>query len=342
MTLDSFRAFFIIVVMAFHYLVAWAPPFHEENLYGFATTYDPYFALGNLGVEAFFVLSGTFITVTVLRSSDAIDFAYRRFSRIYPALVIAAIVSFAFLNTVGLPEFHTTPLEFVASIALVAWQLGLKYVDGAYWSLAVEVKFYIWVAIMFWLLRERFWVGLIVLQIAGALIELVALKVGKVIFLANYMPFFLCGTAIAYQTFLKQPKVATILYAMSAVFFVIHWPALPIKQVPLIVSNLAILFVVAVLIAVTSLDIRLEWAPLARLGLVSYEIYLIHQNIGVTLIHYLKLWTRMPDIAAISIVVLAVYGLAELLHLASERVRTNLNSHYRAIRLRVRPAAQGG
>lgn len=115
--IDAFRGLAILAVMAYHYTIRW------PDLYGFEHTYSPIFGLGKYGVHLFFVVSGLVITMTVLRSADAIEFAVRRFARLYPAFVAAACVTFVCMQW-GPPQFRRGFIDLFASLSMDAKVLG--------------------------------------------------------------------------------------------------------------------------------------------------------------------------------------------------------------------------
>src|SRR5690606_1313250 len=139
----------------------------------------------------FFVVSGLVITMTVLRSRDALHFGVRRFGRLYPALFVAALVTFT-LNAWGPEQFHRSWADLAASLTLDARLFGQRYVDGAYWSLAVEARFYLYVALAWALLKERFWIGV------TAIALLASLPFGSAwtyLLIAPWWPYLMAGMA---------------------------------------------------------------------------------------------------------------------------------------------------
>ena len=75
-------------------------------------------------------------------------------------------------------------------------------------------------------------------------------------------------------------------------------------------------FVIMGLVATHRLDrIRWRWLPVA--GALTYPLYLIHQDIGFTTIAYLR--DKVPSIALVVLVYVAMLGLAWGIHRAVER-----------------------
>lgn len=295
--IDAFRGVAIIAVLAFHYTVRW------PDVYGFDREYPWWLMLGGYGVHLFFVVSGLVITMTVLRSSSALHFGVRRFARLYPAFLLAAVLTFTAMQW-GPEPFRRSWADLFASLTMDAQLFGNRYIDGAYWSLAVEAKFYILVALSWALLRERFWIGVLLISAAALL------PVGPLwsnLLIAEWWPYLLAGMAGWYGIFEKRRMPAALLGAMAVALYVWHRPGAWYVDVGLaggISTFMLLLWRVP------------NWQPgfvrwLAWIGALSYSLYLLHQNLGVTVIQEL---TRagLPDLAAIGGATAAMVGLAYL------------------------------
>src|ERR1700733_8298890 len=92
--LDAFRALAILAVLLHHYLVRWAPPYYETNLYGYQHVYSHWFNFGYLGVRFFFMISGFVIFMTLEHCKHAFEFWFRRVARLYPAYILCTIMTF--------------------------------------------------------------------------------------------------------------------------------------------------------------------------------------------------------------------------------------------------------
>jgi peptidoglycan/LPS O-acetylase OafA/YrhL len=102
-------------------------------------------AVGDVGVEIFFVISGLVIAMSAenLRGMQgALRFVRLRASRILPALWISSLIGFAMLllNGGSLPTLAVTLLKS-ATLSPIG-----PYIDGVVWSLVVEAVFYLTVA----------------------------------------------------------------------------------------------------------------------------------------------------------------------------------------------------
>lgn len=323
--IDAYRGVAILAVIAFHYSVRWT------EVYGYDDIYPASLKTGRYGVHLFYVVSGLVITMTVLRSKDALHFAVRRMARLYPAFVVAAILTFALMRF-GPEPFQRGWFDLLASLTMDATLFGQRYIDGAYWSLAVEVKYYFFVAASYWLLRDRFWIGVIGIALLGLL------PFGKLwayLFIAPWWPYLLLGMAGWFAIFERRNTPAIALAITSVVLYVAHRP-------DGLVADLFIWGFALTMLAI--LRFAPGWSPLpvrmlAGVGAISYSLYLLHQNLGVSLIGQL---TRLglPDIAAMLLATAVMMGLSTLSYLYVEKpgARLTLSIYDRLRGPKPRPA----
>ncbi|WP_409560528.1 acyltransferase family protein [Hyphomicrobium sp. MC8b] len=312
-TIDSLRGLAILLVICFHYLVRWAPPFFPDNLYQYSQAYSPLWELGRFGVEFFFVISGTVIALTVESSSNAVDFLFRRFSRIYPALICSIFVTFFIVNVFGPEPFHRGVVDIISSMlmlpAVLPSKWNFQYVDGVYWSLAVEFKFYAVVAFFLILLGRRFWAGIILFGILGEICFHIAPNLADKIFIHQYMSFFLFGVAIAQWHFSRNVLAASLCLMSAVILYVLNLDYVSLLDQPSVVAALFVATGVVLMGVLICLNVPLSWRPLLLVGQASYSLYLLHENIGITIISNLKR-LGFGDMTAIAIAFTSMLALA--------------------------------
>lgn len=138
--LDTLRALAIILVLIYHYLVV----VNNERLFGFLS------AIGWMGVDLFFVLSGYLIGNQILspiakQQHFSIRLFYiRRFLRTLPNyLVILAV----YLSIPSLTGNHTAPLwEFLTFTQNLSMRPGETFTHS--WSLCIEEQFYLFLPLV--------------------------------------------------------------------------------------------------------------------------------------------------------------------------------------------------
>lgn len=157
--LDGLRGAAIIFVVLFHAYFRWnvIEPFEQP-----ATISDP-LSYGWLGVELFFAISGFVIYMTLLNARNIMSFAISRYLRLAPAMIVASVV--IYLSSFAIAERPEGPLQLVDFLPSLTFLdprllsevtgLSVQSLDGAFWSLYVEVKFYAAAALLFFVCRDR-------------------------------------------------------------------------------------------------------------------------------------------------------------------------------------------
>ncbi|HEJ2468553.1 TPA: acyltransferase [Vibrio cholerae] len=148
-SLDILRAFAALSVFFYHIDVVGNNPFS-----GFLN-------FGGIGVDLFFVLSGFFIGLSVIRQKEWClrNFCRRRFLRIAPAYYVSILLMIAFVT----PPYLNSAVGFFDIFSHVTFLHSLNYsthgsLNGSYWSLGIEVYFYIIMALSAPLIRNKAWI----------------------------------------------------------------------------------------------------------------------------------------------------------------------------------------
>ncbi len=311
-TIDFFRGIAILLVIAFHF---------TARLPGYALNITegapwPVF-FGWVGVYFFFIISGYCIFMTLERAPSVGVFLARRFSRIYPAFVAAVLLLFVFGLFAHIPsvpeanyqEVQPGLVDVVLNLLFVG-ELG-EWVNGSFWSIAVEIKFYALVAIMAGLLHDkgRFtlvfgWLALVMAPV-WALSTLVSgegaitpQSMLKFLAIAPYLTFFAVGIlGRQYEAGMKgtgKLLVANIIMSVLVVFLEAYSPtasgALMTAAVSAAVYLALALMFVRYLAGKSIPNIPgLTWS-VAQIGLLSFSWYLIHENIGISMLATLNLY----------------------------------------------------
>lgn len=291
--LDGFRALAILMVIGFHYFSRWAQPMAAVTKYPYGGELSHFwlFQYGYLGVNLFFIISGFVISMTLFRSSSLLDFAWKRFARLFPTMLLCSIITFILVWLLPQPGFTRHLRDFAPSLTFTDPQIWEKLfgghfapMDGVYWSLAVEVKFYFWIGILFFLSRQRrFFLASAVLfpllwglhQILTKLAAGYADRLGSV-FVLEYLPWFVAGIGF-YALFADH---------RSRLGWLLVGEALVVEAATQWIGLLSMLLFDALFWAMLYRPRWIAWSaarPLAAIGAASYSLYLLHQHIGLSL-----------------------------------------------------------
>jgi peptidoglycan/LPS O-acetylase OafA/YrhL len=166
--IDGLRAVAVLSVVAFHAFPAWMKG-------------------GFIGVDVFFVISGFLISTIIFENLDRGTFSFtefyaRRIKRIFPALLLVLIASFAFGWFALLADEYKQLGKHIAAGAgfvsnLVLWSEAGYFDNSAetkpllhLWSLGIEEQFYIiWPFVLWFAWKRKF--NLLTLTVIVALIS---------------------------------------------------------------------------------------------------------------------------------------------------------------------------
>ena len=135
--LDALRGIAALAVVLFHYTVK-APEILPR-----VVTVDYGFPIGNYGVQLFFAISGFVIFMTLERTKNTADFAFARFTRLFPAYWAAILVTTLAVHLLGASELAQPGEVIATNFTMLQGFIYVPAVDGVYWSLTVELAFYL-------------------------------------------------------------------------------------------------------------------------------------------------------------------------------------------------------
>lgn len=314
--LDGFRAVAILAVLGFHYYSRYGSDPRGIYPFGDAWSGFPPFAYGYYGVHLFFAVSGFVITLTLMRCETAGEFAVRRLARLWPTMLVCACLTYLFVQAFPL-YFPRRLADFAPSLTFIDGRYferlfpGSKFdwMDGAYWSLFVEIRFYALAAAMYFIARARFLVHMVLYSLAtfGAYWLLLLAQhvraadtIHDVLFLA-YLPWFLFGIA-AHCLWSGKRRWAAALAATGFLSLAAGAAVAGEWGDPVVAIGVCVLFWLCLRSAAVRKFFSMRW--LTAMGVSSYSLYLLHQNIGVTLTSVLAQTWAVPPVVALGLPVL--------------------------------------
>jgi peptidoglycan/LPS O-acetylase OafA/YrhL len=144
--LDGLRLVAALMVVMFHYVASerWAWEASGRQLF---PTLHRVFAYGAMGVELFFMISGFVICMSAWGRPVG-TFFVSRVTRLYPAYWFAVLIVFGFGFFV--PEFRQSLSVTLLNLTMLQDGLRAPRMDGVYWTLWVELTFYVLFSIVVW------------------------------------------------------------------------------------------------------------------------------------------------------------------------------------------------
>ncbi|GGC04703.1 acyltransferase family protein [Dyadobacter sediminis] len=304
--LDALRGLAALSVVLFHFSGS------NKNLLGWD------FRFGVTGVDIFFMISGFVIFLTIQKIHRWQDFAVFRFARLYPAFWCCMLVTAVFM-LVYEPE-NLSVTQLLANATMLPAYFSEKDLDGSYWTLLVEINFYLWILAVYMTgtlkriedIGFAFIILIVVFHIFSendtSLHQIVVSKVQ----LANHFPLFYSGI-LFYQLFKGQKTVKNILlmvFSLLASFYLHSKGGKSMYYISAVEHCFMLVFYHAVFTLFIYGKLRfLDKMPLIQLGKISYCLYLIHQYAGLQLI---ATFTEVLHFNIYTAIVLAL-GLAVLL-----------------------------
>ncbi|GAA1975789.1 acyltransferase family protein [Kitasatospora viridis] len=326
--LDGLRLLAALLVMTWHYAglelfpQVWdgnpkhkMPKLHEIGQYGW------------IGVEIFFIISGFVICMSCWGKSVG-EFVTSRITRLFPAYWFCMLGTALVLYTTNMSWTKDITkggyINVLTNLTMMQAGAGEGDVDGVYWTLWVEMRFYI----LFGLLaiggltyrKVLAFCGL--WMIGSLLIGSGDSKTLQLIVFPNYAPFFIAGIAlyllyrfgsnlmiwglIAFSWIMSVRQLDSITGGYT--FQVInHFP-------PFLIITATFLLMIA--IALGWFD-WMQWKWLTTAGAMTFPFYMIHEENGWVIIH--ELHKKVNAYVLVVCVVAFMLLLSYLIHRLVER-----------------------
>ncbi|MFZ4800018.1 MAG: acyltransferase family protein [Bacteroidia bacterium] len=313
----NFLRFYFAFVVVIGHLIGISK---VEGFRQFAPFFNTY-----TSVTAFFCISGFLITRSYLNSSSYINYLLKRAARLLPAYILVVILSavfLSFLSRYSFSDYYTHPQftkYLIANLSFanfvqpclpgVFLRDGLTCdVNGALWTLKVEVSFYLTIPVLLFLIKKSnnkpliFIIIYLFSVIYKNSFEYLTSITGNGIYsilarqLPGFLSYFICGIALYYyfEFFLRNKKL----------FFIVGFVLFTFEQLidMEIFTPIALpLMVFAIAFSFSGLN------TFAKYGDFSYGIYLFHCPI-IKIAKDLDFFERYnPLIVAITIILFVLF-----------------------------------
>ena len=264
--LDGLRGVAILLVLAFHAYSRW------PNLVPYGDTYAnfPIFKLGWLGVQLFFLISGFVIFMTLDKTTNIGSFIFKRWLRLFPAMLLVSVLIFFTAPILDArPAGPPNALSLLPGLTFIepTWwnkllHIEIKPLEGAFWSLYVEFKFYIFASLIYYFLGRIYLAPLLFLLFVSSIV--ISWLSGKsdssIIFIFNKISFLFSLKYFGW-------------FASGSMFYLFHhskkkvwfWSALGVAITSSIfVDNFNIYSSIAALIISILFSMALVFVPIQR------------------------------------------------------------------------------
>lgn len=292
--LDYIRAIACILVVLYHY--TW----RITELFDYGQTWGVRVSWGYMAVAAFFMLSGYLAVVKDDGKLSLRLYIKKKILRLFPAYWVCIPITFV-VTALFLPSRAVSLRDMLLNFTMLESFLGIGLVDGAYWTLANELIFYAFVALVVVVLKRRdrlpaFGLVWLLLLFAYQFVPgsgLLFAAVGKLI-ARQYGHMFVFGASLF---FLMAPQTDKRMRGVSAVNLLLALAyQFLVFGVPYFVFFTLTGILIAVCVKVNSRgcvipqNVRKILRPLEVIATVSYPWYLIHQNVGYAIMQLEIQW----------------------------------------------------
>jgi peptidoglycan/LPS O-acetylase OafA/YrhL len=266
---------------------------------------------GLLPVYWFFMISGFAITWTLERGNSLRDFVVSRVTRLYPVYWCAMALTFTVGTFWPLPGQSYTAGQFLWNLTMVQELFYVPHIDGVYWSLTVEILFYVGMAgllVLGWL--NHLHAICAAWALACVVNQLLALHGIDVWWLVQKYALlrqghFLVAGIMFYQLWCGRRRFqSTAILGLCLVSIFLAYPV----QEALVCAG----FFAAFWLAIHHHARGIVNPLLLWLGSISYALYLCHEMLGWRLMQALEAQGLPRGVAILAAIAMAL-GLADVL-----------------------------
>jgi peptidoglycan/LPS O-acetylase OafA/YrhL len=336
--IDGLRGLAILMVVGYHYFARWP----GIVPYGDSYAYFPLFKFGNLGVELFFMISGYVIFMTLNATADIKQFLWKRWTRLFPAMAVASAL--IFLSAVYLPDRPGSApkvADLLPGLFFIEehwinkfFGINARSLEGAFWTLYVEVRFYIMVSVLYFYVGKKYMVpSLTALAVVSALLYVVMQSMPDappiVTSLYSWMGYNLEGKYIGWFVIGMVAYERTTGHAGSW-----NWALMLLASVSALVQRSDSFVLVLLCSAIIGLFLLVACyrkltgffgcVPFAFFGAISYPLYLLNEKTGIALIVGLGRHAVLPSFAlpffALAIICIPAFVIAKYVEPAAQHM----------------------
>ena len=304
LVLDGLRGLAILLVLLFHGYSVWSAYYPYKRQFSEIIL----FKYGSLGVQLFFLISGFVILMSVEKTTNYWKFLKKRWIRLFPSMLICSLLvyltaNFFYERPFGIPELKSLlpGITFINNgILEMIFKTDFPVLELSFWSLYVEVKFYIiFGALYFMFNRKIALLGIFLLYLSACILQififhnlihesgLLKTYIGSFI----HFGWFVAGalTYMYYQKPDKKTLLAIIFTVLCSLFYAYKFQDL----------TLLIYLIVVTLVFFAALFWEKFGAIFCTrfftfIGFISYPLYLLHENMLIASI--IKIHKYLPQI----------------------------------------------
>jgi peptidoglycan/LPS O-acetylase OafA/YrhL len=320
--IDLLRFLAVMPVVLFHYAFR---GYTSDGMTIMPYPLAPIAKYGFLGVHLFFLISGFAILMTAIRGSLR-HFFVSRFSRLYPTFWVCCTITFIVTTLIGAPRYTASISQYLVNMTMMNGFVGVDSIDGVYWSLFIELRFYTFIAAILLIGKIRkAQLFLAIWLIACITTDILHISKIRSLLIVDYAGFFIAGATffLIWSKGLSRQRIGMIVGSFGLAIYetILEIPHFE-QQFNTQIDVFVVIGIITVLFILMSLiSLRLTGSFGSRQWIlasgITYPLYLLHQHIGFMIFNFayptidkhVLLWGTM----------LMVIGLAYVIHISIEQ-----------------------
>src|SRR5690625_4349097 len=315
--LDGLRFVAAVGVMLYHFTAARGVVWSEDPKDVFPE-FAPWTAYGAVGPELFFIVSGFVILMTAWGRS-ARYYVASRVSRIFPADWSAVALTGLLLLEMWPGGKDIGIGQWLLNFTMVQEIFSISHIDSVYWTLWVELRFYLLVLVLLLIgiNRQRVIAFTIIVPAIGIPATFIGPDVVSMLLIGPYCAFFMVGmlmylirreggTALTWTLLSINLIVGIVIRVRRHIIMLpdrLGWePSVVLLALLMVACAVSVWIVTAPRLA------GIKWTWLTTLGALTYPLYLIHQHWGWWFISLVR--DQMAPILAVTLAIAVSFALA--------------------------------
>ena len=292
--LDGLRGIAIFLVVLYHSFAGWPRelPYHEQYADIFL------FHFGKYGVQLFFIISGLGIAMTLEKCKSFWDFMLRRWLRLFPAMLVASLIIL-----ISAPLFTARPYgmphlqDLLPGLTFIEPEFfrlffDQKILEGLFWTLFVEMKFYILAGLLYFTLGPKKMIFVLVTMFFSSIVlkfasphlsSAVSYQLRTLYHYLNWEHYgWFAAGSLFYQYYVNKEMRYWYAALVVALIAARCLGGLPTKSM---IYASSIVFTFAYSMFHPTVQKVLSNKFLVFVGFISYPLYLVHENATVSMIN---------------------------------------------------------
>lgn len=282
-------------------------------------------SLGRFGVALFFLISGFVVPFSIQGERPLRHFAISRLFRLYPALWLAlAVLAVAAWLSGEAPPMATV----LANMTMAPPLFGQPWLSPIYWTLFVELVFYALIALLFaaGMLRHigallGLGLGLIAATVLPVQLRVHGIAALPVQYLGMHLSFLFLGLLLRLWLVERRAgtRLAVLVLGLAQLAAVISVSQFSLARGDHFIMEglVPVLAAYPLAFAAFLATVRLERprsALFARIGLISYAMYLFHGPVNAAVYRILPLTGELGDLFTMLICIGLTLALSSLIY----------------------------